>query len=38
MNVQEVLQIGKERKSRTKEIIKRIAENIHKKMKQTKRI
>lgn len=33
MNVQEVLQIGKERKLRTKEIIKRIAENIHKKIK-----
>ncbi len=33
MNVQEVLQIAKERKSRTKEIIKRIVENIHKKIK-----
>jgi hypothetical protein len=33
MNVQEVLQIGKERKLRTKEVIKRIAENIHKKIK-----
>jgi hypothetical protein len=33
MNVQEVLQIAKERKSRTKEIIKKIIENIHKKIK-----
>ena len=33
MNVQEVLQIAKERKSRTREVIKRIAENIHKKIK-----
>ena len=33
MNVQEVLQIAKERKSRTKEITKRILENIHKKIK-----
>jgi hypothetical protein len=33
MNVQEVLQIGKERKARTKEIIKKIVENIHKKIK-----
>ena len=33
MNVQEVLQIGKERKLRTKEAIKKIVENIHKKIK-----
>ena len=33
MNVQEVLQIGKERKTRTKEAIKKIIENIHKKIK-----
>jgi hypothetical protein len=33
MNVQEVLQISKERKTRTKEIIKKITENIHKKIK-----
>ena len=32
MNVQEVLQIGKERKLRTKEAIKKIVENIHKKI------
>jgi hypothetical protein len=32
MNVQEVIQIAKERKSRTKEIIKRITENVHKKI------
>jgi hypothetical protein len=33
MNVQEILQIGKERKLRTKEAIKKIVENIHKKIK-----
>ena len=33
MNVQEVLQIGKERKLRTKEAIKKIVANIHKKIK-----
>jgi hypothetical protein len=33
MNVQEVLQIGKERKQRTKESVKKIVENIHKKIK-----
>ena len=33
MNVQEVLQIGKERKLRTKESVKKIIENIHKKIK-----
>ena len=33
MNVQEVLQISKERKTRTKESIKKIVENIHKKIK-----
>ena len=33
MNVQEVLQIGKERKARTKEAVKKIIENIHKKIK-----
>ena len=33
MNVQEVLQIAKERKTRTKESIKKIVENIHKKIK-----
>ena len=33
MNVQEVLQIGKERKLRTKEATKKIIENIHKKIK-----
>ena len=33
MNVQEVLQIGKERKLRTKEAIKKLVENIHKKIK-----
>jgi len=33
MNVQEVLQIAKERKTRTKESIKKIIENIHKKIK-----
>ena len=33
MNVQEVLEIGKQRKSRTKEIIKKIAENVHKKIR-----
>ena len=33
MNVQEVLQIAKERKIRTKESIKKIIENIHKKIK-----
>jgi len=33
MNVQEVLQIGKERKQRTKEAVKKIIENIHKKIK-----
>ena len=33
MNVQEVLQIAKERKSRTREVIKRITENIHKKIR-----
>ena len=33
MNVQEVLQIGKERKQRTKEAVKKIVENIHKKIK-----
>jgi hypothetical protein len=32
MNVQEVLQIGKERKLRTKEAVKKIVENIHKKI------
>ena len=32
MNVQEVLQIGKERKLRTKDAIKKIVENIHKKI------
>jgi hypothetical protein len=32
MNVQEVLQIGKERKLRTKEAIKKVVENIHKKI------
>jgi len=32
MNVQEVLQIGKERKLRTKESVKKIVENIHKKI------
>lgn len=33
MNVQEVLQITKQRKTRTKEIIKKITDNIHKKIK-----
>jgi hypothetical protein len=33
MNVQEVLRISKERKLRTKEAIKKIIENIHKKIK-----
>ena len=33
MNVQEVLQIGKERKQRTKDAVKKIVENIHKKIK-----
>jgi hypothetical protein len=33
MNVQEVLEIAKERKSRTKEIIKKITENVHKKIR-----
>ena len=33
MNVQEVLNISKERKLRTKEAIKKIVENIHKKIK-----
>jgi hypothetical protein len=33
MNVQEVLNISKERKNRTKESIKKILENIHKKIK-----
>jgi hypothetical protein len=33
MNVQEVIQISRERKSRTKEVVKRIVENVHKKIK-----
>jgi len=33
MNVQEVLQISRQRKTRIKEIIKKITENIHKKIK-----
>ena len=33
MNVQEILELTKERKSRTKEIIKKITENVHKKIK-----
>ena len=33
MNVQEVLQISKERKTRTKEVIQKIVENIHKKIR-----
>ena len=33
MDVQEVLQIGKERKQRTKEVTKKIVDNIHKKIK-----
>jgi len=33
MNVQEVLQISRERKSRTKEVIQKITENIHKKIR-----
>ena len=33
MNVQEILNIKKERKARTKEAIKKIIENIHKKIK-----
>jgi len=33
MNVQEILQIGKERKQRTKDAVKKITENIHKKIK-----
>jgi hypothetical protein len=33
MNVQEVLQIAKDRKSRSKESVKKIIENIHKKIK-----
>jgi hypothetical protein len=33
MNVQEVLNIAKERKSRNKDSIKKIIENIHKKIK-----
>ena len=33
MNVQEVLKIAKERKTRTKEVIKKIVENVHKKIK-----
>ncbi len=33
MNVQEVLQISRERKTRTKEVIQKIVENIHKKIK-----
>ena len=33
MNVQEVLKIAKERKTRTKEVTKKIVENIHKKIK-----
>jgi hypothetical protein len=33
MNVQEILQIGKERKQRTKDAVKKIVENIHKKIK-----
>ena len=33
MNVQEVLEIAKERKTRTKEAVKKIVENIHKKIK-----
>jgi hypothetical protein len=33
MNVQEVLKIGKERKVRTKEAVKKIIENVHKKIK-----
>jgi hypothetical protein len=33
MNVQEVLKISRERKSRTKEIVKKVVENVHKKIK-----
>jgi hypothetical protein len=33
MNVQEVINLSRERKSRTKEIVKRIVENVHKKIK-----
>ena len=33
MNVQEVLQINKGRKQRTKDAVKKIVENIHKKIK-----
>jgi len=33
MNVQEVLKIGKERKVRTKEAVKKLIENVHKKIK-----
>lgn len=33
MNVQEVLKISRERKSRTKEIVKKVLENVHKKIK-----
>ena len=33
MNVQEVLNIAKERKTRTKDSIKKIVENVHKKIK-----
>jgi hypothetical protein len=33
MNVQEVLKISHERKSRTKEIVKKVVENVHKKIK-----
>ncbi len=34
MNVQEVLQIGKDRKQRSREVSKKIIENIHKKIKR----
>ena len=33
MDVQEILNISKQRKARTKDVIKKIIENIHKKIK-----
>jgi hypothetical protein len=33
MNVQEVINLSRERKSRTKEVVKKIVENVHKKIK-----